>query len=118
MEDKIFWNKLNEKLSSDNWKALDYYVFQSYLRQGLEITILDVSDQNNENYFQQINMEYINIPLRKLINDIDKIKMTTNRLIICICAIGSKSAAAAQILRFKGYDASFLIGGMETIVKN
>lgn len=117
MEDKLFWAKFNEKLLLDNWKSLDYYIFQSYQREGKKIMILDVSGQNNNSYFQNVNIEYINIPLKELINNINKINSTYNKIIICVCAIGSKSAVAAQILRFKGYDASSLIGGIEAITK-
>jgi len=117
MKEEIFWEKFHEKLSLDRWQHIDYYVLQSYLRSGQNIIIIDVSSDDNHKHYNHTQIKYINSPLFEIIGQLDQFEIYKGSSIICVCAGGPKSAVAAQILRFKGIDASFLSGGTEAVIQ-
>ncbi len=114
--EEIFWGKLNDKLSNDKWQYVDYYGLQSFLRNKQDLVVVDVSGEDNSKYFHHPKIDYLNISLKVIIDSLTKLK-NQNKMIICVCAGGPKSAVAAQILRFKGMDAYYLSGGIEAIAK-
>jgi rhodanese-related sulfurtransferase len=118
MTEQLFWTKLNEKLKNDNWNCIDFYILQSYLRNGEKITIIDVSGEENKTMFNNSKIEYLNIPLKEIINNFNMLQEHANKQIICVCNAGPKSAVAAQILRFKGMDSSYISGGIDEMKKS
>ena len=117
MNKDLFWKEYNQKLSKDNWQYIDYYILQSYLRSGHNIVIIDVSGDDNLKYYKHDKIKYINIPHKEIISKLEHIENFTDRIIICVCAGGPKSAVIAQILRFRGMDASFLSGGTDAVIQ-
>ena len=117
MREDLFWQEFNEKLSMDNWQHIDYYILQSYLRSGQNIVVIDVSGDDNLKYYNHPKIKYIKISLREIVSKLNRIEIHKDKLIICVCAGGPKSAVAAQILRFRGIDASFLSGGTDTVIQ-
>lgn len=117
MNKDLFWKEFNKKLSEDKWQHIDYYILQSYLRSGHNIVIIDVSGDDNLKYYEHDKIKYINIPHKDIISNLEHIENFTDRIIICVCAGGPKSAVVAQILRFRGMDASFLSGGTDVVIQ-
>ena len=109
-----FWEELNAKMRNDNWQYVDYYILQSFLRKGQELVVVDVSGVDNKVHFNHPKIDYINLPLKTIVDNLTKLK-NQNKITICVCAGGPKSAVAAQIFRFKGIDAYYLSGGTDAI---
>lgn len=117
MRDDLFWKKFDEKLSKDNWQYIDYYILQSYLRSGQGIFLIDVSGADNLKYYNHPNIKYVKIPLREIVSKLSFIENQKDKTVICVCEGGPKSAVAAQILRFRGVEASFLSGGTDAVIQ-
>ena len=113
--EKVFWKVFNEKLSVDSWLHIDYHILQSYLRNNNQVLIVDVSAEDNHKLFLNKLITYKNIPLKDLIIRKSELENYKEWIIICICAGGPKSSVAAMILRFDGYDSSFIVGGTEAL---
>ena len=114
INEDIFWDKLSDKLRNDNWQYVDYYILQSFLRNDQELVVVDVSGEDNNKHFSNPKIDYLNISLKAIVESLTKLK-NQNKMIICVCGGGPKSAVAAQILRFKGIDAYYLSGGIDAI---
>ena len=55
----------------------------------------------------------LNIPIEKLRDAVDR--LDSNRIYVCYCETGSLSAAAAFLLRERGYNSYVLKGGLRVI---
>ncbi len=111
-----FYKELNKKLQDMPWPVIMPRSFDELLKGRKKIAIIDVRE-NDVCCFENINIanEHVyNIAFNTFVSQIEKIDLSSYEIIVTICFAGPKSAVAASIMRWIGYDnAFFLKGGVE-----
>jgi rhodanese-related sulfurtransferase len=89
-----------------------------FLKRQSESTYFTIIDVREEIEYQTFNFGGINIPLGKLLRDIDELDYEKENEIIVICQRGLRSETAKRALINKGYiNVKNLVGGLLAIRK-
>jgi rhodanese-related sulfurtransferase len=78
-----------------------------------EMIILDVRTEGELNGPLSKISGAVHIPVQELADRFDELEKYKNKEIVIICRTQNRSSLAAEFLREKGYNAKFVIGGMQ-----
>lgn len=112
-ENKTLKEILNNNLKDLNWPYISPEDYEKAINNNEKIALIDVR-KSLDCCFIGIQHPKVNVyyaPLNNLFNEICKIPLDKYDKIICICVGGPKSAVAASMIRFFGYDNCYFLGG-------
>lgn len=104
---------LDDKLKNLNWPYISPENYEKAINDNEKIALIDVR-KSLDCCFVGINhpkVDVYSIPLNNLLSEICKVPLDDYDKIICICVGGPKSAVAASVIRFFGYQNCFFLGG-------
>ncbi len=99
-----------------NRESIDAKTLRTWLEHGEPVTVLDVRPEDERTEWQIPGSVHANIYEALKANDPDALRgvpLSKNRPVVTVCGTGKTSAAAAEQLRDRGYEALNLEGGMQ-----
>lgn len=97
-------------------QQLDATTLQAWLRDGKQVTVLDVRPQEQRDDWYIPGSVHIDAYARLKTNDphaLDALDIPKDQPVVAVCAAGQTSMIAAERLTQQGYDAASLTGGMK-----
>lgn len=96
--------------------SLDVDEVCELVKRKAPVVLLDVREPDE---FAEVNIEGSTLlPLSQLRSDFQKLAISKDQQIICVCRSGRRSSLAAEFLRSQGYQAVNMEGGMRDWTKH